>query len=116
MTVFRVRLPDCSTIEIACVELTTRADGSLWLLAASDTAERGRPSALPKLRPVLVLGRGKWVAAWPADGPDPFAAPAEQQPEPRPARLSLQCEDVPDPLGRGPVIASRLADLDEPDT
>jgi hypothetical protein len=70
-------LADAATAVLDADEVTTRADGSLWLLAALD------PKPAP-LRVVLILARGQWRAAHPSDVsplPDP------EPPQPKPARL-----------------------------
>ena len=60
MTDWTITLADGSTTAVAADEVTTRQDGSLWLLAALNP----RPAPLT---PVLVLARGKWTAAYPSD-------------------------------------------------
>jgi hypothetical protein len=61
MTAWTITLaPDDRTIHIDADEITTRPDGSLWLL---------RCDAPPpdKLATVLILARGQWRSAYPAD-------------------------------------------------
>jgi hypothetical protein len=113
MTTYRIRLRDCSTVEIDASEVTTRHDGSLWALAASDAPERGRWAALPKLTPVLILARGQWVAVTPTGAMDPFAPPAPQTSTE--SGLLVQCEDIPDPIGRRAIVAAKLSALGEPE-
>jgi hypothetical protein len=65
-------LSDGATIVVAGAEITTRSDGSLWVLAA-DTPPPD------KLKPVLILARGRWHAVHPA-GANPLP-PATPKPE-----------------------------------
>jgi hypothetical protein len=65
-----------NTITADADEITTRTDGSLWLLAAAAPPP-------DKLRPVVVLARGRWIAVYPA-GADPFdPQPEATTPTPR---------------------------------
>jgi hypothetical protein len=69
MTDWTVVLADGTTTTVAADEMTTRQDGSLWLLAELDPP-------LTKLTPVLVLARGRWHACHPAAvSPLPEPAP-----------------------------------------
>jgi hypothetical protein len=109
VSLYRIRLRDCSTTTVDADEITDRPSGALWVLAAHEP-DRGR-SHMPKLKPVLILPRGEWLAVWPADSPSPFA-PADtddagSEPEPR---LLVQAA-IDDPLGRRDAIQARLAAL-----
>jgi hypothetical protein len=70
MTDWTVHLTGGVTITVAADEITTRQDGSLWLLAALDS-----PPA--KLSTVLVLARGQWLAVHRADT-NPLPEPARE--------------------------------------
>ncbi|GAA4296806.1 hypothetical protein [Mycobacterium paraffinicum] len=115
MTAYRVKLrQDCATVEIDADEITTRADGSLWVLVAAGGQERGgRLPALPKLEPLVVLARGQWVAFWRADHPSPFAAP-EPTPDESAALPWILAQAPADELtaARRQAVADRLARLD----
>ena len=70
-TDWTVFLADGTTIQVQADDLTTR-DGALWLLVSD-----GPPPG--KLRPVLILARGRWHAVHPADT-EPSPMPAAQRP------------------------------------
>lgn len=55
MTGCRIRVSDGETITVQATEATTLADGSLWLLVATEP----RRPAPPRLVPVLILARGQ---------------------------------------------------------
>jgi len=77
VTGWTVVLADGSTATVDADDLTTRADGSLWLLAALN------PKPAP-LVPVLILARGRWHAVYRA-GTDPLPAPVHER---EPARFA----------------------------
>jgi hypothetical protein len=55
-----IDLPDGGTLAVDADEITTRVDGSLWLLVADAPPP-------DKLRPVLVLAAGRWRSIEPAE-------------------------------------------------
>ncbi|WP_406816190.1 hypothetical protein [Mycobacterium sp. M23085] len=114
MTNYRIRLYDASTIDVSADELTTRSDGSLWVMVTVETPERRR-SALPLLRPVLVLARGDWVRVWAADQPNPFAPqdePASAESARAPSAL-VQMTPAEADQARRQAVAQRIAALDQ---
>ena len=60
MTIWTIHLFDGRTTQLEAVEVTTRNDGSLWLLRSV-----APPPA--KLVPVAILGRDLWSSCVPAD-------------------------------------------------
>ncbi|OBJ50199.1 hypothetical protein [Mycobacterium asiaticum] len=114
MTEYRIKLRDCSIIGIHADELTSRTDGSLWALRHTAPPVE-RPSAIPRLTPLLVLAAREWMSVWPADTANPFTSPDDDDtktppPAPAPPKLLVQAQ-LPDPLGRRQAIAERLATL-----
>jgi hypothetical protein len=57
-TTWTITLPDGGTLTVTADEITTRTDGSLWLLQALD------PKPAP-LVPVLILAAGRWFSIEP---------------------------------------------------
>jgi hypothetical protein len=89
------------SIRIEADEISSRADGSLWVLRAVETA---RP-AERKLATVLVLAKGQWTAVHCEEHADavlfietPLPATAEQRREPHVMPVP---EPPPDTLRRG---------------
>jgi hypothetical protein len=68
------------TIRVEADDISTRADGSLWLLRAT----RPRPAAM---EPVLILARGQWSAVHVEQQADAILFFETPQPEKRGPRL-----------------------------
>lgn len=73
MTTYTVQLTDGRTAQVEADEITTRQDGSLWLLRATAP----KPAALV---PVMVLAARTWSSCIPADAAIVITG------EPKPAR------------------------------
>ena len=76
MTTWTVTLADDQTIQVEADEITTRNDGSLWLL-------RSAKPPPDKLAVVLVLAAGEWSMAQPGPTPEdePVLLPATPVPD-----------------------------------
>jgi hypothetical protein len=81
MTTYTIELAsDRGVIDIEADEVTTRQDGSLWLLVATSP-----PPA--KLVPVLILARGVWLQVGSSPLPAPATVPAKAKAETPPPRV-----------------------------
>jgi hypothetical protein len=93
VTTYTITLADGRRAEIVGDEITTRADGSLWVLRA----ERPPPD---KLVPVCVFAARLWRLVAPVGEPIVWDPACDPEPPPKP-RL-LPAVETPDEISRRP--------------